>query len=68
VEVLSRDMEIFLAQLAELAGGDSRIVQEAISNVNRKESAPTLDELVYEILRMKRDSLVSLKDTTNQPA
>jgi hypothetical protein len=68
VEVLSRDMEMFLAQLAELAGGDSRIVQEAISNVNRKATSPTLDELVYEILRMKRDTADSAKDTTHQPA
>ena len=33
MEVLSRDLEVFLGQLAELAGGDSRIVQQAIAKV-----------------------------------
>lgn len=68
MEVLSRDMEVFLAQLAELAGGDSRIVQEAISIVNRKSTSPTLEELVYEILRLKRDAAVASREKPHQPA
>lgn len=52
MEVLSRDLEAFLAQLAELAG-DSRIVQQAIAKVNAKPEPPTLEQLVHEILVLK---------------
>ena len=56
MEVLSRDLEVFLGQLAELAGGDSRIVQQAIAKVNAKPEPPTLEELVRAILELKRDA------------
>lgn len=68
MEVLSRDIEAFLAQLADLAGGDSRIVLEAISRVNKQPAPPTLEQLVREILLLKRAAAAESKVKSHQPA
>ena len=56
MEVLARDLEEFLNRLVKTAGGDVLIVQQAIINIHKTSSDPSAEDLVKEILRLKRNA------------
>jgi hypothetical protein len=54
MEVLSRDMEAFLNRLVHTAGGNVVIVQAAIDNLHRRSSNPTAEDLIKEVVRLRK--------------